>query len=355
MDEENKEVISEAKIVDSPEKETEKKMKNLLSLVVLLGGLFVGSLFVDIIQLVGGKGFSSRKIQEAGVLETEGRTWVAYDQPLIKVDVYSSDDCAECKTDEVLLWLRKVVPTIEATKIDADSASGKEMAKRLGIQTLPGFVFSKDIEKMDFFQKAQNVFTLKDEKYVLNGKEVGIPAGKYLELPIVEEKDARIGKDDAPVRLIEFSDFQCPYCKVLHQSLRQVLSEMGEEIQLVYKHLPLSFHAQAKNAALAAACASEQGKFEDYANKLFDSQSEWGVTSGTARFKAYAVQLKLNAVEFNKCLDTKRYDDLIDKNEDEAEKFGITGTPAIFINGQFKNGAVSLEELRSLIEKELGK
>lgn len=353
--EESKEIISDAKIVDSSEKETGKRMKNLIALTVLLGGLFVGSLLVDIVQLLDGKGFSSRKLQEAGVLETEGKTWVAYDQPLIKVDVFSDESCEACKTDEVLLWLRKIMPTIEAKKVDVGSEAGKDLVKKFELKTIPGFVFSKEIENMDFFQKSQTIFESKNGAYVLNGQEVGIPAGKYLELPIIEEQDARIGRDDAPVRLIEFSDFQCPYCKTLHQSLKQVLSEMGEDVQLVYKHLPLSFHSQAKNAALAATCAAEQGKFEDYANKLFDSQSDWGKTKGTGRFKTYAIQLKLNAAQFNKCLDEKKYADLIKKNEDEAEKFGITGTPAIFINGQFKNGAVSLEELRSLIEKELGK
>lgn len=357
MDENNQDLIHEAKIEEIPErkKESEKKMKNLIALAVLLGGLFAGSLFVDIVQLLDGKGFSSRKLQEAGVLETEGKTWVAYGQPIIKADVFSDENCSECKTDEVLVWLRKVIPTIEANKIDAGTEAGKESARKFGVKTIPGFVFSKNIEEMDFFQKARNVFELKNDAYVLNGQEVGIPAGKYLELPVIEEQDARIGRDDAPVRLIEFSDFQCPYCKALHQSVKQALSEMGGEVQLVYKHLPLDFHPQAKNAALAAACASEQGKFEEYANKLFDSQADWSASQGTAKFKIYAVQLKLSSADFNKCLDSKKYGDLIKKDEAEAEKFGITGTPAIFINGQFKNGAVSLEELKSIIDGELGK
>jgi protein-disulfide isomerase len=349
------EIIQEAKIEDSPEKEMTKKMQNIISLAVLLGGLFVGSLFVDIIQLVSGNGFSSRKLQEAGILETAGKTWVAFDQPIVKVNVFSDENCTECKTEEVLLWLRKVIPTIEAQKVDVGTVAGRELADKFEIKTIPGFVFGKEIEKMDFFQKAQNVFTLKNDGYVLNAKDAGIPVGKYLELPVIEEQDARIGKDDAKVKLIEFSDFQCPYCKTLHDSLKKVLAEVGGDVQLVYKHLPLDIHPQANNAALAAACASEQGKFEEYGDKLFAIQSDWSSTSGTGKFKTYAAQLKLNVSDFNKCLDNKKYQDLIRKDSKEAEKFGITGTPAIFINGQFKNGAVSLEELKSLIEGELGK
>lgn len=355
MDENNPLLIQEAKVEEMPEKETEKKVKNLIALAVLLGGLFIGSLFVDIIQLIAGQGFSSRKMQEAGALEAGGKTWVAYDQPIIKVNVLSDANCPDCKTDEVLLWLRKVIPTIEAVKVDAGTAEGKNLAQKFGLETIPGFVFSKDIEKMDFFQKAQNVFISKNDAYVLDGKQVGIPVGKYLSLPAIEDQDPRIGKDDAPVRLIEFSDFQCPYCKALDQSVRQVLADMGDEVQLVFKYLPLDIHPQAQNAALAAACAAEQGKFEAYANNLFDNQAVWGVTKGTAKFKAYAVQLKLDANQFNQCLDSKKYADLIKKDQAEAEKFGISGTPAIFINGQFKNGAVGLDDLKALINKELGK
>ena len=355
MDESNQTEFQEAQIEKVPPKEESARVKNLISLAILLGGLFVGSLFVDIIQLVSGRGFSSKKIQEAGVLELGGKTWVAYDQPIIKVKVFSTPDCAACKTDEVLVWLRRLLPTIEAEKVDASSVEGKLLADKFGIKTIPGFVFSEEVAESDFFDKAPNVFNQKEKEYVLNGAEIGMPVGKYLELPVIEEDNARIGKNDATIRLIEFSDFQCPYCKVLHESVKQILAEMGDQVQLVFKNLPLDIHPQAENAAMAGACASEQGKFEDYANKLFASQSDWNTTKGTAKFKNYAVQLKLNVVQFNKCLDDKKYSDLIEKDMAEAEKFGITGTPAIFINGQFKNGAVSLEELKSIIDGELGK
>lgn len=335
--------------------ENNQRVKNLVSLTILLGGLFIGSLFVDIIQLVSGRGFSAKKVQESSVLEAGGKTWVAYNQPIIKVRVFSTEDCLACKTDEILVWLRRVLPTIEAEKVDASLVSGKELAAELGVKTIPGFVFSKEVADSDFFKKVPTAFTQKENDYLMNGAEMGIPVVKYLELPVIEERNAKVGKDDAPVRIIEFSDFQCPYCKVLHESIRQVLVEMGDQVQLVYKNLPLDFHPQAQNAALAATCAAEQGKFEEYANKLFASQSEWGATKGTAKFKSYAIQLRFDVGQFNKCLDDQKYVDLIDKDMAEAEKFGITGTPAIFVNGQFKNGAVSLEELRSIIDGELGK
>jgi len=349
------EVIQEAETEEVPEKETKQRVKNLISVAILLGGLFVGSLFVDIIQLVSGSGFSSKKIQESGVLAMGGRTWVAYDQPVVKVRVFSSANCSTCKTDEVLVWLRRLLPTIQAEKIDTDTAEGKASAAKLGVKTIPGFVFSEEVVQSDFFAKAPNVFAQKEKEYVMNGSEIGMPVGQYLELPVVDEQNAKIGKDDAPIRLIEFSDFQCPYCKTLHESVKQVLAENGDQVQLVFKNLPLDFHAQAPGAALAGACADEQGKFEVFADKLFANQSDWSATKGTAKFKTYALQLGLKTADFNKCLDDKKYQELIDKDKAEAEKFGITGTPAIFINGQFKNGAVSLEELRTIIDEELGK
>jgi protein-disulfide isomerase len=119
--------------------------------------------------------------------------------------------------------------------------------------------------------------------------------------------------------------------------------------------MPLAFHAQAMNAALASECANEQGKFLDYANKLFAAQNDWGKTTGTQRFKTYAAQLKLNVKEFNFCLDSERYRGKIENDQKEAESFGISGTPAIFIGDQFRGGALSVEAMKAIIDAQLAK
>lgn len=341
----------------------DKKIKNLISAAILLAGLFLGSVFVDVAQMVRGKGFSQRVLDKVDVFSLDGKTWVAYSDPVVKAQVISDDNCEACKPDDVLVWFRRVLPTILPEKIDADSETGKNLLKQYGLKSIPAFVFAKDLEKTDFYRQAGALFSEKDGSFVLQTSELGLEAGKYVETPSVSDDDIQIGPKDAKVKVIEFSDFQCPYCRAFRlNTIQKVLKDYGDKILFVYKNLPLDIHPQAENAALAASCANEQGKFEDYSNKLFESQNDWGKSQGTPaspaggqKFKTYAVQLGLNAAEFNKCLDDKKYQDKINKDKEEAKNFGISGTPAIFINDQFKGGVVSYDDIKKIIEEELAK
>ncbi|TAK95596.1 DsbA family protein [Patescibacteria group bacterium] len=341
--------------VESEPTTPEKKIKNLQAIVIVMIALFLGSLAVDFVQLIRGEGFSVAKLRQTDAVETAGKTWVAYSEPLVKVQVITDDNCDTCNADDLLMGLRRIMPTVVASKVQYNSSEGQKMIQDFKIKTIPAFVFSQSVEKTDFFSKAENFFAKKDNLYYLNGGEVGIPAGKYVSLPSITGDDISVGRTDAKVQLVVFSDFQCPFCQALHETVKKVVAQYGDQIGLTFKNLPLSFHPQAENAALAGECANEQGKFWDYANKLFASQSDWGNTKDTKKFKQYAVQLKLNAAQFNKCLDDKRYLDRIEASKKEADSFGITGTPAIFVGDQFRGGAVKFEDLKAIIDPQLAK
>lgn len=332
-----------------------KQVKNLISLVILLGGLFVGSLFVDVIQLVRGGGFSFGKMAQNDIFSSGGRTWVAYSDPIINVQVLNDDSCANCDPEKALQGLKSVFPTLLVTKVDANSEAGQKMISDLGLKTVPSFIFGKEIAKTDFFTQAASYFENKNEQYVLNTAQVGLPVGKYLQAPTVATEDTQVGSAESKVKVVLFSDYQCPFCKALHPTIKKVLEQYGDRILFVFKHLPLSIHPQAENASLAAICASEQGKFMEYSDKLFNAQAEWGKTTGVQSFKNYAAQLGLKGAQFNQCLDSKKFQSVIDRNKSEADELGISGTPGTFVNGDFQNGAVSFEDLQKLIEQELAK
>lgn len=358
MTEENRQdqEIKEAEIENMPKNENpkDKKIKNLVSLAILFGGLFVGSLFVDVIQLIKGEGISQRTLSKTDVFELDGKTWVAYNEPLVTLKVITDEECEKCDPDEALVSLRRMLPTILVQKVDTKSEEGKKMAQDFNIKTIPAFVFSKELEKTNLFGQAKAVFGEKNSQYVLNNLAVGIPAGKYLEYPAIGENDIAVGNKDAKVKIMAFSDFQCPFSKAFHATVKKVLEEYGDKALFVYKQLPLDFHPQAQNAALASECANEQEKFLEYADKLFENQSNWGKLEGTQSFKDYARQLGLNASQFNSCLDGQKYKEKVGQNQKEAEEFGISGTPAIFINDQFENGAISFDKIKEIIDSELG-
>lgn len=337
------------------EKVQTERAKNFFALIIILGGLFLGSLFVDFIQLVNGEGFSSWAAKNYNVLETAGKTWVGYSDPKVELTIITDKDCPECDPSEALVWLRRVVPTLETTRIDISDELGSVYTERFGIVTLPAFVFSKDITATNFYSQAASLFQGKDGRYFFDMSKIGLPAGRYLKLPQVESGDIIMGSEAAKVTIVEYSDFECPYCQTFHKQLKETVALYGDQVRLVFKHLPLSIHVQAENAALASECAHEQGEFESYSDYLFAKQAEWSKSKGTQKFKDYAWWLKLDGRTFATCLESKKYQENIVADKTEAARLLVTATPGTFVNGTFLDGAVTTADLKATIEAELAK
>ncbi len=346
---------NDSEVVSSEDLNTEPPKKNdFLAVIILLAGLLVGSMFIDVAQLISGQGFSQKALRKADVFESDGKTWVAYTDPAVHVSVLTDDTCDKCNPDEALLFLRQYIPTMIAEKVNTSSDKGKQLIEKISAKTIPAFVFDSSLEKTEFYTQAQQILDKKDNLFVLNTQAMGVPVGKYLTLPEVGNDAIVLGNKDAQLRVIEYSDFQCPYCKAMYPVIGQMLKEYGDKIAFVYKQLPLSFHPQAENAALASECANEQGKFKEYHDKLFEQQDKWTATEGVASFKQYALQLRLNGQQFNTCLDSKKYADKVKADSDQAKEFGISGTPGIFVGTEFLGGAVEYSTLKGMIDQQLG-
>ncbi len=159
------------------------------------------------------------------------------------------------------------------------------------------------------------------------------------------------GKAGAPVTLVEFSDFQCPFCNRFAPTLRQVSEKYGDKVQIIYRQYPLtSIHPNAFKAAEASLCAYEQGKFWQLHDAMFADQTRLKVSD----LKETAARLGVDRKKFDTCIETGKYVEQIQKDMSEGSKFGITGTPAVFINGvELKGGAVPFETVAAAIDKEL--
>jgi protein-disulfide isomerase len=154
----------------------------------------------------------------------------------------------------------------------------------------------------------------------------------------------------APVTIVEFSDFECPFCAGLFPTLKQVESRYADKIRIVFRQFPLtSIHPHAQKAAEASLCANEQQKFWEMHDAMFLDNKNLEVDA----LKQKATALKLDMAVFNTCIDSARHAETIRKDIAEGVKLGITGTPAMFINGRFINGNVPLAELSKVIDEEL--
>lgn len=344
----------------------EKKVKNLVSLVILLGGLFIGSVFIDVVQLLRGGGFSPKKLANIDIFNFRGKTWVAYNDPIVTVKVLSDQTCENCNPGKIVLGLHQMMPTVLAEKVDQNTQEGADLIKNFNLKTLPAFVFSQEVEKTDFFKQNAAVLDKKDNSYVLKTAEVGIPAGKYIETPTVADNDIKMGSEDSKAKIFLYTDFQCPFCKTFHTTvIKKLLADYQDKILFVFRNYPLSFHNQAQKAALAGECANEQGKFLLYANKLFDNQGDWAdnpavkkiVSEAQAilKFKTYAGQAGLKTVQFNECLDSKKYADKMQKDKESGDNLGISGTPSMFINDSFVDASLQYGDIKKIIDDGLAK
>jgi protein-disulfide isomerase len=165
----------------------------------------------------------------------------------------------------------------------------------------------------------------------------------------VEATGPSRGPNGAPVTIIEFSDFQCPYCGRAYETVEQVMSSYPGKVRLVFRNFPLSFHANAQKAAEASMCAHDQGKFWPYYDVLFKNQQKLAV----ADLKEHAKSVGLDSAKFDKCLDSGDKAASVKADQEAGQKAGVSGTPAFFINGVSLSGAQPADEFKKVIDQEL--
>jgi protein-disulfide isomerase len=157
------------------------------------------------------------------------------------------------------------------------------------------------------------------------------------------------GPENAEVTIVEYSDFQCPFCARVQPTLAKIEETYGDKVRRVYKHLPLRIHPEAPGAAAASEAALRQGKFWEMHNKIFASQRELG----DAVYRRFAEELGLDLARFDEDRASSEVKQRIERDEQEAQRLGVSGTPAFFINGRFLSGAQPFEAFQRVIDEEL--
>lgn len=171
-------------------------------------------------------------------------------------------------------------------------------------------------------------------------KARGEDIGKIKE---ISENDHILGRLDAPVQFIVYSDFECPFCADFSDTVKQVVREFGDKVVVAFRNFPLTaINSYSMTAAIASECAAEQGKFWEMHDKLFADNVKRNLT--VEQFKGDAVDIGLQADMFNKCLDEEKYKDKIEARMAEGKNAGILGAPQSYVNGQALPGAYQFED-----------
>jgi protein-disulfide isomerase len=160
-----------------------------------------------------------------------------------------------------------------------------------------------------------------------------------------------LGPKDAKIEIVEFSDFQCPFCSRVWPTLQQVRDEYPEQVRIVFKHLPLRIHPNAPAAHAAAEAAHRQGKFWEMHDAIFANPRELS----PERYEQYATEMGIDLEQFKTDVASASVKARVDADQSEAAKLGVSGTPSFFINGRYLSGAQPFEEFKKRIDEELAK
>lgn len=183
-----------------------------------------------------------------------------------------------------------------------------------------------------------------NSNYALNNATVA-------QKPVIETADDPfIGPEKALITIVEFADFQCPYCLESYQTIKQINATYPNDVKIIFRDFPnVANHPDSLNAAMAANCAFDQGKFWEYHDLLYQNQSDLSVSN----LKMLALDLGLNRNIFDQCFDSQKYANEAKNDLMEGANLGITGTPTFFVNGYEVKGSLPFENFKSIIDEYL--
>lgn len=293
------------------------------------------------------------KIPASQAFKENKRRIFELEDALFKLKRQSLDDYLETRLlGEESKKANLSVDRLIVAKVGADvgPVSDKEVDSFLAEKGIPAETPEKKNEVREYLkfrksmEKRQTYLTQLKEQ---SGVKVFLDAPAAPRVKVDTEGYPAWGNPSAPITLVEFADFECPFCQRSVATLDRLKETYGpDKLRIVFRDLPLESHERAVPAALAAHCANEQGKFWEYHRSLYDNQTALQDTD----LKAYATKNGLQAEAFTQCYDTKKFQSVVDKSKREAEALGFDSAPTFVLNGIIVPGAQPYEVLKEKIE-----
>jgi protein-disulfide isomerase len=234
---------------------------------------------------------------------------------------------------------------------DAEIQAVYDQAKAAGRDLPPIAQVKEPIARYIQQQKAQGAAQAYYDKLKADAKVEILLAPYRPPRVAVEAKGPSRGPEKAPITIVEFSDFECPYCGRGEEVISEVLRAYPEKIRLYYRDFPLPMHPNAPKSAEAAHCAGDQGKYWEMHAKLFANQRALEIPA----LKGYAKSLNLDTAKFDKCLDSGEKAKIVEEAHKAGTELGVNGTPAFFVNGIMISGAQPFDAFKEIIDGELAK
>ena len=357
-------------------------------LVLFLGAALLGSLFMtgsntagdafsgdQKIVRSGGQTFVSVKnLDEAFLVELggdnefavyDGQTWIPVAGEPIELIVLTDETCDTCNpADEIAALRQNITPAFMVREVDFRTLEGQVLVETFDIKAIPQFVLAEGASKFKsndgtvFVDNAQDVLIARDDLYLINSARVGFKTDKYLEAPKFADLSYEPRQGNGKIQVVEFTDYQCPYCKRLHDQNKDLIQRLVAEGKITYilKDFPLSFHREAVYAHRAANCVLEESGNDAYWDmnaKIFETQQQW--PKGNAADQYFVDMASGLEVDIASCMKDEdgSLQAEIDADQAEGSEYGVTGTPALFIGAQFMPGAISPQTFEAAVNDQL--
>ena len=318
-------------------KRTKRKKLNpnvlLVILGIALGVLVAGSFGINFTD----KEKCTRVLGETNsIFEENGKTWVAYDEPIMGVTVISDENCETCEYDEIVEMLKmNLAPTLKITGIEFDSSEAKNLIDTFKIKTLPAFVFNSKITEIKNYEKAAPVFIKENDQYLLDSAKVGLPVGRELE-------SAKAIKNDKPIVEL-FVMSHCPYGTQIEKGILPVLKTLGDKIDFELKFCDYAMHKEKElDEQLRQYCiqSEEPTKLIDYLQCFLEAdksdeclkKSNVNISKLNACVLTYDTMYKVTE-NFNDKNTWKGNFPTFNVNKIDVDKYSVGGSPTLVLNG----------------------
>lgn len=342
----------------------------LFLFAVLLGNISAGVFFPapkDILSARNlSKGIQVKLNSASEFMSYNGKTWIPVEGNPIELIVLNDKTCgASCDASQNINSLRQgITPALLVRTVDVADKEGQKLVEKFDIKGIPSFIFGDGAKSFErdgekFVEKAKEVLTEKSGKYLLDSSKTGFKYGKFLNGPDFDiANEPTLG--DGTVTVVEFADFQCPFCKRLHDQNKDLINRLVEEgkIKYVIKDFPLGFHPEANIMQGIGNCiVQNEGNdtFFKYKDIVFANQQEWSGNED-AKYLGLKYAEKAGASADNLLSCSQSAETLAEIQADMAEgtQYGVSGTPALFIGTQIMPGAIGPETFEAAVKAELG-
>lgn len=325
-----------------------------LALALLLPALAASSALAqdEVVATVGDQPITRAELEKsvkAQLIEVDNQRYEILEEGLnnlVSEKLLSLEAKSQGKTVEAFQQELMTAPVSEPTAEEVQKVYD-ENKDDLGGKSLDE-VRGRIVDYLKSQQRAQAAQAL------LAGLRAKHPTSIKLAPPVVEVSDAgresRGAGPGAPITIIAFSDYECPFCKRGEETIAEVMKAYGDKVRYVHRDYPLPFHKNARKAAEGARCAGEQGKYWEFHDALFAAPK-----IGEETVAEIATTLALDKTKFDSCLSEGRMKKLIDEDMTAGGEVGVSGTPAFFINGRMLSGAQPFDRFKGIIEGELAK